>query len=114
MFPKDIRYRICVLSNILLKVVLLAKLFAEILFRFQWQMVKWLIKLHLGSGVISISSLKISFREKQTNKKCENKYSNKYSFNLSKSWKKKYLFVLNTKIPKDNDRKNIYMIVKML
>ena len=42
----------------------LAKLWAEMLFRFQLQMIKWLFKLCPELGLVSISPLKSSFREK--------------------------------------------------
>ena len=68
----------------------LTKLWAEMLFRFQLQMVQWLFKLRLGPGLVSLFKLKDnSFREKN-NKKLENKYTKKHSFDLSKSWKEKY------------------------
>ena len=85
----------------------LIKLWAEMLLRLQWQIVKWLFKLRFGPELVSISTLKNSFHKKRS-KKYENKYTSKHSFNLTKSWKKKYfLIVLHTKISKLNDKKNI-------
>ena len=67
----------------------LAKIWAEMLLRFQWQMVKSFLKLRVGPGLVSISPCKSSFREKKRNKKCENKYTNKHSFNLFKPRRQK-------------------------
>ena len=86
------RYRISNLcsAKYALKICTLTKLWAEMLFRFQLQMVMWLFELRYGPGIVSLFKLKNnSFREKN-NKKLENKYTKKHSFDLSKSWKKKY------------------------
>ena len=37
---------------------------------------------------------------KEKKQKCENKYTNKYSFNLSKSWKQKYFDSITYENPK--------------
>ena len=50
--------------------------------------------------LVSISPLKSSFCEKKRNKKRENNYTNKHSFNLSKSWKQKYFDSITYKNPK--------------
>ena len=51
---------------------------------------------------------------KKRDKKCENKYTNKHSFNLLNLENRDILIVLHTKIPKLNDKKNIDIVVKML
>ena len=45
------------------------------------------------------STLKVAFAEKKKKQKCENKYTNKHSFNLSKSWKQKYFDSITYKNP---------------
>ena len=52
-------------------------------------------------------STESSFREKKRNKKCENKYTNKQSFNVSKFWTQKYFDSIN-------DKKNIAIVAKVL
>ena len=77
-------------------------------------MVKWLLKLRLGPGLVSISPLKSSFRER---KETENVKTNILTntplifLNLENRY---ILTVLHTKIPRLNDKKNTDIVVKML
>ena len=77
-------------------------------------MVKWLLKLRLGSGLISISPLKSSFRERKETKNVKtNILTNTplISLNLEN---RNILIVLHTKIQKLNDKKISDIVVKML
>ena len=75
-------------------------------------MVKWLLKLRLGPGLVSISPLKSSFREKEK-QKCENILTNTPLIFLNLE-SRNILIVLHAKIPRLNDKKNIDIVVKML
>ena len=75
-------------------------------------MVKWLFKLRHGAGLVSISPLKSSFREKKT--KCENKYQTCTSLILLNLENRNILIVLHTKNPKLHDKKKIDIVVQML
>ena len=110
MFQKGIRYQIYALLDMLLKVVLqqnygqkccsdsidkccsdsIDKCCSDSIDKCcSDSMIKWLLKLHFEPALVSIYPLKSSLREKkkkkERNKKCENKYTNKHSFDLSKS-----------------------------
>ena len=77
-------------------------------------MVKWLLKLRLGPGLVSISPLKSSFRERKETKNVKtNILTNTplISLNLEN---RNILIVLHTKIQKLNDKKISDIVVKML
>ena len=75
-------------------------------------MVKWLLKLRLGPGLVSISPLKSSFRERKKTKNMKTNiltntpliFLNRENINI--------LTVLHTKIPKLNDKENIDILSK--
>ena len=92
----------------------LAKLWAEMLFRFQWQIVKWLLKLCLGPGVISISPLKSSSREKKETKNVKINILTNTPLIFLIIENRNILIVLHKKLPRLNDKKNIDIVVKML
>ena len=75
-------------------------------------MVKWLLKLRLGPGLVSISPLKSSFREKKK-RKCENILTNTPLIFLNLE-SRNILIVLHAKIPRLNDKKNVDIVAKML
>ena len=83
----------------------LAKLWVEMLFRFQWQMVKWLLKLRLGLGLVSISPLKSSFREKKEIKNVKTNILTNTPLIFLNFENRNILIVLNAKIPRHNDKK---------
>ena len=83
----------------------LAKLWVEMLFRFQWQMVQWLLKLRLGLGLVSISPLKSSFREKKEIKNVKTNILTNTPLIFLNFENRNILIVLNAKIPRHNDKK---------
>ena len=80
----------------------LAKLWAEMLFRFQWQMVKWLLKLRLGPGLVSISPLKSSFHEKKETKNVKKNILTNTPLIFLNLENRNILIVLHTKISRLN------------
>ena len=77
-------------------------------------MVKWLFKLPLKPGLVLISPLKSSFREKKKQKNVKpNILTNTLLIFLNLE-NRNILIVLQTKIPKPNDKKNTDIVVKML
>ena len=86
----------------------LAKLWVEMLFRFQWQMVKWLLKLRLGLGLVSISPLKSSFREKKEIKNVKTNILTNTPLIFLNFENRNILIVLNAKIPRHNDKKKYW------
>ena len=78
-------------------------------------MIKWLLKLRLGPGLVSISPLKSSFREKK--KETKNVKTNILTntplifLNLEN---RNILIVIHSKIPRLNDKKNTDIVAKML
>ena len=77
-------------------------------------MVKWLLKLRLGSGLVSISRLKSSFRERKETKNVKTNILTNTSLIFLNLENRNILIVLHTKIPRLNDKKNIDIVVKML
>ena len=78
-------------------------------------MVKLLFKLCLGSGLVSISPLKNSFREKKETKNVKTKILTNSPLIFLILEKRSILIVSHTKIPRLNDKRNIIdIVVKML
>ena len=77
-------------------------------------MVKLLFKLRLGPGVISISPLKSSFREKKETKNVKTNILTNTPLIFLILEKRNILIVSHTKIPRVNDKRNIDIVVKML
>ena len=81
--------------------------------RFQIPMVKWLFKLRLGPGLVSISPLKVAFVKKR-NKKFGNKLLTNTPLIFLNLENRNILIVLHTKIPKLNDKRNIDIVIDIL
>ena len=77
-------------------------------------MVKWLLKLRLGPGLVSISQLKSIFREKKETKNVEINILTNTPLIFLNLENRNILIVLHAKIPRLNDKKNIDIVVKML
>ena len=78
-------------------------------------MVKLLFKLRLGSGLVSISPLKNSFREKKETKNVKTKILTNSPLIFLILEKRNILIVSHTKIPRLSDKRNIIdIVVKML
>ena len=78
-------------------------------------MVKLLFKLRLGSGLVSISPLKNSFREKKETKNVKTKILTNSPLIFLILEKRNILIVTHTKILRLNDKRNIIdIVVKML
>ena len=78
-------------------------------------MVKWLFKLRLRPGLVSISLLKSSFHEKKETKYVKtNILTNTQTLIFLNLENRNILIVLHTKIPKINDKKSIDAVVRML
>ena len=77
-------------------------------------MVKWLLKLRLGPGLVSISQLKSSFREKKETKNVQINILTNTPLIFLNLENRNILIVLHAKIPRRNDKKNIDIVVKML
>ena len=92
----------------------LAKLWAKILFRSQRQMVKWLFKLCLWPGLVLISPLKSSLREKKETKNKKTNILTNTPLILLNLGNRIFLIALDTKIPKLNDKKNIDIVLRIL
>ena len=92
----------------------LAKLWAETLFRFQRQMVTWLLKLRLGPGLVSISPFKSSFHVRKETKNVKPDILTNTPLIFLNLENRNILIVLHTKIPKLHDKKKIDIVVKML
>ena len=77
-------------------------------------MVKWLLKLRLGPGLVSISPLKSSFGERKETKNVKTNILTNTSLIFLNLENRNILIVLHTKIPRLNDKNNIDIVVKML
>ena len=78
-------------------------------------MVKLLFKLRLGPGLVSISPLKNSFREKKETKNVKTKILTNSPLIFLILEKRSILIVSHTKIPRLNDKRNIIdIVVKLL
>ena len=78
-------------------------------------MVKLLFKLRLGPGLVSISPLKNSFREKKETKNVKTKILTNSPLIFLILEKRNILIVTHTKILRLNDKRNIIdIVVKML
>ena len=78
-------------------------------------MVKLLFKLRLGPGLVSISPLKNSFREKKETKNVKTKILTNSPLIFLILEKRNILIVSHTKIQRLNDKRNIIdIVVKML
>ena len=77
-------------------------------------MVKWLLKLRLEPGLVSVSPLKRSFREKKETKNVKTNIISNSPLIFLNLENRNIFIVLPTKIPRLNDKKNIDIVVKML
>ena len=77
-------------------------------------MVKWLLKLRLGPGLVSISPLKSSFRERKETKNVKINILTNTPLIFLIIENRNILIVLHKKLPRLNDKKNIDIVVKML
>ena len=77
-------------------------------------MVKWLLKLHLGPRLVSISPLKSNFREKKETKNVKTNILTNTPLIFLNLEKRNILIVIHSKIPRLNDKKNTDIVAKML
>ena len=77
-------------------------------------MVKWLFKLCLWPGLVLISPLKSSLREKKETKNKKTNILTNTPLILLNLGNRIFLIALDTKIPKLNDKKNIDIVLRIL
>ena len=77
-------------------------------------MVKWLLKLRLGPGLVSISPFKSSFRERKETENVKTNILTNTPLIFLNLENRNILIVLHTKIPRLNDKRNTDKVVKML